>query len=124
MKDPTLIGVIGLGNAGKPILNNLHKSKKYKLIAFDIDKNKLNEVPKDIIIANSIKELAEKIAHLFKYDGEIIWNESMPDGTFRKKLDTSKLDNLGWTAEVDIDEGLKRTIEHFKYELYNNNIRV
>ena len=60
MKDPTLIGVIGLGNAGKPILNNLHKSKKYKLIAFDIDKNKLNEVPKDIIIANSIKELAEK----------------------------------------------------------------
>ena len=60
MKDPTVIGVIGLGNAGKPILNNLHKSKKYKLIAFDIDKNKLNEVPRDIIIANSIKELAEK----------------------------------------------------------------
>ena len=60
MKDPTVIGVIGLGNAGKPILNNLYKSKKYKLIAFDIDKNKLNDVPKDIIKANSIKDLAEK----------------------------------------------------------------
>ena len=60
MKDPTVIGVIGLGNAGAPILNNLHKSRKYKLIAFDIDKNKLNEVPKGIIIAKSIKELAEK----------------------------------------------------------------
>ena len=60
MKDPTVIGVIGLGNAGKPILNNLHKSKKYKLIAFDIDENKLNEVPFGIIKANSIKELAKK----------------------------------------------------------------
>ena len=60
MKDSTVIGVIGLGNAGKPILNNLHKSEKYKLIAFDIDKNKLNEVPFGIIKANSIKELAKK----------------------------------------------------------------
>ncbi len=72
----------------------------------------------------SIKQLAEKIANLFKYDGEIIWDEKMPDGTLRKKLDTSKLNNLGWKAEVDIEEGLKRTIEHFKNELQNNKIRI
>ena len=60
MRDIITIGVIGLGNAGTPILNNLLKAKKYKLIAFDIDKNKLDDVPKDVIKANSIKNLAEK----------------------------------------------------------------
>ena len=60
MSDVITIGVIGLGNAGRPILNNLHKTKKYKLVAFDIDKNKLNNVPKNIIKVNSINDLAEK----------------------------------------------------------------
>ena len=60
MSDIITIGVIGLGNAGTPILNNLHKAKKYKLIAFDIDKNKLDDVPKDVIKANSIKDIAQK----------------------------------------------------------------
>ena len=54
------IGVIGLGNAGAPILGNLFRSNKYKLVAFDIDKNKLNNVPDNIIKANSIKNLAEQ----------------------------------------------------------------
>ena len=60
MSDIITIGVIGLGNVGTPILYNLYKSKKYKLVAFDIDKNKLNDVPKDISKANSIKDLAQK----------------------------------------------------------------
>ena len=60
MSDIITIGVIGLGNAGTPILNNLYKSKKYNLVAFDIDKNKLNDFPKNIIKANSIKDLAQK----------------------------------------------------------------
>ena len=60
MSDIITIGVIGLGNAGTPILNNLHKAKKYNLVAFDIDKNKLNDIPKDISKANSIKDLAQK----------------------------------------------------------------
>ena len=47
MSDIITIGVIGLGNAGTPILNNLLKVKKYNLVAFDVDKNKLNNVPKD-----------------------------------------------------------------------------
>ena len=58
MGDIIAIGVIGLGNAGSPILNNLHRSEKYKLVAFDIDEKKLNDVPEDVIKANSIKELA------------------------------------------------------------------
>ena len=60
MSDIITIGVIGLGNAGSPILNNLDNSKKYNLVAFDIDKSKLKDIPKEISKANSIKDLAEK----------------------------------------------------------------
>ena len=60
MSNITTIGVIGLGNAGAPILNNLNKSNKYKLVAFDIDTKKLNDNPKNIIKATSIKNLAEQ----------------------------------------------------------------
>ena len=56
----TTIGVIGLGNAGAPILNNLNKSNKYKLVAFDIDSKKLNDVPDNVVKATSIKNLAEQ----------------------------------------------------------------
>ena len=54
MNNLNIIGVIGLGNAGAPILNNLYNSKKYKLIVFDIDKNKLNDVPEGITKVSSI----------------------------------------------------------------------
>ena len=60
MSDVTTLGVIGLGNAGAPILNNLYQSNKYKLVAFDIDKEKLNNVPKNVFKASSIKNLAEQ----------------------------------------------------------------
>ena len=55
MDETITIGVIGLGNAGAPILNNLYQSNKYKLVAFDIDKEKLNNVPKNVFKASSIK---------------------------------------------------------------------
>jgi len=65
MSNITTIGVIGLGNAGAPILNNLDKSNKYKLVAFDIDEKKLNDIPKNIIKATSIKNLAEQCNVVF-----------------------------------------------------------
>ena len=60
MTNSKVIGVIGLGNAGLPILNNLIKTKKYQLIAYDIDEHKLNLLPENITRASSIKELAQK----------------------------------------------------------------
>ena len=55
------IGVIGLGNAGAPILNNLYQSdSKYELVAFDLDAKKLNNVPKGVIKASSIKNLSRQ----------------------------------------------------------------
>ena len=60
MNDITTIGVIGLGNAGTPILNNLNQTNKYKLVAFDIDTKKLNDVPDNVFKATSVKDIAEQ----------------------------------------------------------------
>ena len=59
----------------------------------------------------SIRALAEKIADALNYKGEIRWDLSKPDGTPRKNLDIKKLSSLGWTAEISLDEGIKRTIK-------------
>ena len=58
----------------------------------------------------SIKELAKKIADIVKFDGEIIWDENMPDGTPRKVLDISRLTELGWKSKIDLNSGLTNTI--------------
>ena len=60
MHEVTTLGVIGLGNAGAPILNNLYKSNKYKLVVFDIDNKKLKDAPESTIKASSIKDLASR----------------------------------------------------------------
>ena len=65
----------------------------------------------------TIKSLAKKIARLFKFKGEIIWDTSKPDGTPRKRLDSSRINNLGWHPKTNLDLGLIKTIEN-----YNNLI--
>ena len=65
----------------------------------------------------TIKELAQKIVHLTGFKGEIIWDKTKPDGQPRRCLDTSKAKKeFGFTAAVDLDAGLKRTINWYKQE--------
>ena len=64
----------------------------------------------------TIKELAEKIAKIIGYQGEINWDISKPDGTPRKLMDSSRIRSLGWRPLISLDEGLKKTIK-----IYENN---
>jgi len=60
----------------------------------------------------SIKNLTELIARITKFNGEIIWDPSKPDGQPRRMLDTSKAEiEFGFKAKTPFDEGLKKTIE-------------
>ena len=62
----------------------------------------------------TIKKLAEKIAALTGFDGEIRWDSSKPDGQPRRCLDTSKARKLfGFEAKTSFDEGLKATIDWY-----------
>ena len=61
----------------------------------------------------TIKELAELIAKVIGYGGEIRWDESKPNGTPRKLLDVSKSRNLGWRYKVELEEGIRLAYEDF-----------
>jgi GDP-L-fucose synthase len=61
----------------------------------------------------SIAELAQIVARVVGYQGEIRYDSSMPDGTPRKLLDVSRLRSLGWHAKTPLEEGIARTYAWF-----------
>src|SRR5919106_2867561 len=63
----------------------------------------------------SIRELAELVAEATGYDGEIVWDTSMPNGQPRRKLDTSRAEELfGFRAKTPFRVGLERTVEWYR----------
>lgn len=62
----------------------------------------------------SIRELAELIARVVGFKGEIVYDTSKPDGTPRKLLDVSRLFALGWRPRISLEEGLRQTYEWFR----------
>ena len=67
----------------------------------------------------TIKDLAYLIKNVINYDGELIFNNEKPDGMPRKVVDTTKLNELGWTAKIDLKDGLKKT-----YYSYIDSLRT
>jgi len=61
----------------------------------------------------TIKELAETISAVVGYKGKIGFDASKPDGTFRKLMDSSRLNGLGWRAEVNLMDGLEKAYQDF-----------
>jgi GDP-L-fucose synthase len=61
----------------------------------------------------TIRELAETIAKIVEYAGEITFDSSKPDGTPRKLMDSTRLNNLGWQAKVSLENGLVLAYQDF-----------
>ena len=68
----------------------------------------------------TIRELTEIVARVIGFEGKISWDPSKPDGTPRKLLDVSKLEKLGWTYKVELEEGIRLAYEDF----LNNPMRA
>ena len=68
----------------------------------------------------SIKTLAEIIAEATEYKGNIIWDRTKPDGHPRKQLDISQITKLGWKPTIELNEGVKSTVDYFKVRIENN----
>ena len=62
----------------------------------------------------SIKELAETIKEVVGFNGELVFNTAMPDGTPRKLTTVEKLNGLGWRHRVSLNQGIKMAYEWFK----------
>ncbi len=65
----------------------------------------------------TIKELAETVADVTGFKGNIVFNAEKPDGTPRKLMDSSKLHSLGWKHQTSLREGLAKAYEHFQREM-------
>jgi GDP-L-fucose synthase len=65
----------------------------------------------------SIKEISEIVKEVVGFHGEVVWDESKPDGTPRKLLDISKITKLGYQPHEDLKTGIAKTYEWFKQEL-------
>lgn len=61
----------------------------------------------------TIKELTETVAKVVGFKGEIIWDSSKPDGAPRKLMDVSRLERLGWKAEISLTTGLENAYKWF-----------
>lgn len=61
----------------------------------------------------TIKELAELVKSTVGYQGRIVWNAEMPDGTPRKLTDVTKLHELGWHHKIELQDGVKLAYQWF-----------
>jgi len=61
----------------------------------------------------TIKELAEMIQKIVGHQGQIIWDDSKPDGTPRKLMDVSKLKEKGWNYSTELKDGIQKTYQWF-----------
>jgi GDP-L-fucose synthase len=61
----------------------------------------------------TIQQLAETIQKITGHQGAIIWDSSKPDGTPRKLMDISKMHELGWKHQVQLEEGIQLTYDWF-----------
>ena len=99
---------------GKPRREFLHVDDLSKAIILCLDKYDSEE---HINIGTgtdlTISELANKIAEISEFKGEIVWDSLKSDGTPQKVLDIQKITNLGWKPTITLEQGIKSTIEWY-----------
>nr|BCN17985.1 putative monosaccharide biosynthesis protein [Vibrio cholerae] len=61
----------------------------------------------------TIREMAETMAKVVGFEGEVVFDSSKPDGTPRKLMDVSRLASLGWQYKVELENGLRNTYQWF-----------
>jgi GDP-L-fucose synthase len=61
----------------------------------------------------TIKELASLVKETTGFQGEMVFDTAKPDGTMQKLMDVSKLNSLGWSAKVDLKNGLRLALNEF-----------
>ncbi len=65
----------------------------------------------------SIKQLANILKELVNYEGEMYFNETKPNGTPKKLLDSSIINNLGWSAQISLNDGIANLYNWYKGRL-------
>ncbi|TDE04751.1 GDP-L-fucose synthase family protein [Flavobacterium sandaracinum] len=103
-----------LWGSGTPMREFLFVDDMAEAVVFALE-NKLPEYLYNVGTGEdlTIKQLAEAIQKITRHHGEIIWDSSKPDGTPRKLMDVSKMHELGWKHQVQLEEGIQKTYVWF-----------
>ena len=106
---------VTLWGTGKPYREFLYVEDLAKAVIFAV-KNKLPDNLYNVGAGTdlTIKELAETIQNIVGHKGNVLWDDTKPDGTPRKLLDVSKMNELGWRASINLNDGIQDTYKWFK----------
>lgn len=110
---------------GTPLREFMYAGDLAKAVVYLMENKSAQEIGEFINIGTgeevTILELAEIIKKVVGFEGRITFNTTKPDGTMRKLMDVSRINKLGWKAEIDLETGIKIVYNDF---LNNQNIRV
>lgn len=115
--------------SGSPLREFLHVDDLGEACVFVLERWKPG--PSDPVFLNvgtgidlTIRALADSIAEITGFGGNILWDLSKPDGTMKKQLDVSRLSHLGWRARIPLNDGLVSTVNDFRQQLINGFVRL
>ena len=105
---------VDLWGTGKPRREFLHADDLANAIVFCLDNyDSDQQINIGTGIDLTVAELAEKIAKSTGFKGSINWDVTRGDGTPQKVLDIEKITNLGWKPTINLDQGIKLTVEWY-----------
>lgn len=103
--------------SGTPLREFMNSDDLAEACLYLMENKDAKEIGKFINIGSgkeiTIKDLANLIKKVVGFEGNIILDSSKPDGTMRKLLDVSKINNLGWHYKTELEEGLKIAYNDF-----------
>ena len=107
---------VSLWGSGSPMREFLHVEDLAESVRFVMEYE--GQLDYDLINAGTgvdltIKALAEIVQSVVGHEGEINWDASKPDGTPRKLMDVSLLKELGWSAQIQLEDGIKEIYRWF-----------
>jgi GDP-L-fucose synthase len=115
---------VELWGTGRPLreflyVDDLADAALHLINTFDFDPQKPDDLFCNVGVGEdlSIKDLAGLIRKVVGYQGKVVWNSAMPDGTPRKLLDVSRINKSGWKAPTALADGLAQT-----YQWYLENV--
>lgn len=112
--------VVVLWGTGKPMREFLFVDDMAEAVVFALE----NQLPDYLYNVGTgkdltINELAAIVQNIVGHSGEIIWDDTKPDGTPRKLMDVSKMNNIGWKHQVNLEEGIQKTYTWFLENIKN-----
>lgn len=121
----SLAPTVTLWGSGTPFREFLHVDDLARAVVLAVEKYNssihLNVGTGEDI---SIKELANLVASLSGFKGQIKWDTEKPDGTPRKVLDVSRIKDLGWKPTIALEQGILSTIAWYKDAIIKGGVRI